>query len=194
MRINLDSNPKDACYGLRGILVRGLTTRTIYPMKTTSLAARYFSACLLIVFATSANSEELSPARSAIESTASKMREFSSKNDWPAWVGLFAEDSTFTNPIVSEPVVGRDAILKMAKEWPKIENVEQWRVIEGSRMVIGYRERGILEGGRTTSWYRGVQTVVFNSGGQIQEFETVFNVWDVIKAKLMFWTYENPEN
>ena len=103
------------------------------------------------MFATSANSEELSPSRSAIESTASKMQELSSKNDWPSWVGLFAEDSAFTNPIVSEPIIGRDAILKMAMEWPQIENVEQWRVIEGSRMVIGYRERGILEGGRTTS-------------------------------------------
>jgi hypothetical protein len=162
-------------------------------MKTASLAVKIFIAYLFIVFATSASSEELSPTRSAIEATASKMQEFSSTHNWPAWVGLFSEDATFTNPIVSEPVVGRDAILKMAVEWPQIENVEQWRVIEGSRMAIGYRERKILEGGRTTRWYRGVQTVVFNSSGQIQEFETVFNVWEVMKAYLMFWTYEKPE-
>ena len=160
-------------------------------MQITSLAGLYFSAYLLMAIAAPAHSEELIPSRQSIESTAGKMQEYSSMNNWPDWVGLFAEDATFINPFVSEPVKGRDEILKMAMGWPEIENVEQWRVIEGSRMVIGYRERGILEEGRTTSWYRGVQTVVFNSAGQVQEFETVFNAWDVIKAKLMFWTYEN---
>ena len=162
-------------------------------MKTASLAAGYFTACLFIAFATSATAEELIPTRSAIEATANKMREFSSTHNWPAWVELFAKDATFTNPIVSEPVVGREAILNMAQEWPQIENVEEWRVIDGSRMAMGYRERKIFEDGRTTRWYRGVQTVVFNTSSQVQEFETVMNVWDVVKAYLMFWTYENPE-
>ena len=41
-------------YGLRGILVGCLTKGRIYPMKATSLAARYFTACLFIVVANSA--------------------------------------------------------------------------------------------------------------------------------------------
>ena len=55
-------------------------------------------------------------------------------------------------------------------------------------------QRNLSDSDETLELLVELETEIADKEAQIQEFETIFNVWDVIKAKLMFWTYENPEN
>lgn len=85
-----------------------------------------------------------------IEATVAKMDEFSAAGDMRSWAGFFSGDATFTNSALPEPVIGRDAIIEMAGSWPRFKNELEWRIIEVSRMVIGWRERQLYEDGGTS--------------------------------------------
>lgn len=116
------------------------------------------------------------PSREIIDVTIAKMDEFSAAGDMQSWAGFFAEDATFNNSALPEPVVGRNAIVAMTGSWPRFENVLEWRVIEGSRMVIGWQERQLSEDGGTSDWYRGMSTFVFDADGHVKEYEGAFDL------------------
>jgi hypothetical protein len=121
-------------------------------------------------------------SREVIEATVAKMDQFSAAGDMRSWAGFFSDDATFTNSALPEPIVGRDAIIEMAGNWPGIENELEWRVIDGSRMVIGWRERQLLEDGVTSGWYRGMSTFVFDADAKVNEYEGVFDLVSVQAA------------
>jgi hypothetical protein len=64
----------------------------------------------------------------------------------------------------------------MAGSWPRFENELEWRVTEGSRMVIGWREHQLYEDDGVSGWYRGMSTFVFDGDGQVNEYEGVFDL------------------
>ena len=137
----------------------------------------------LMVLTTQVNAESDLPSRDVIDSTFAKMYRFGSVGDYESWVEFLAEDATFVNSALSEPIVGRAAILEAARMWPRIENVIEWKVTEGGRMAIAWRERQILESGKMSGWYRGFSSFVFNGNGEVQEYEGMFNLLS-IKAAL----------
>jgi hypothetical protein len=122
------------------------------------------------------------PSREAIEATVAKMDEFFAEGDMRSWAGFFSEGATFTNSALPEPVVGRDAIIAMTGHWPRFENEIEWRVIDGSRMVIGWREHQLYEDGGTSDWYRGMATFVFNENGEVEAYEGVFDLLSLQSA------------
>ncbi len=134
----------------------------------------------LLAIYTIAESE--SPQRAVIEATMAKMGKFAAENDYPAWAGFFAEDATFMNAALPEPVVGRAAIVELAGTWPPAESIIEWRVIDGARMAVGWRERRQLPDRKTSGWYRGMSTFVFNSSGEVQEYEEMFNLPAIMAA------------
>ena len=121
------------------------------------------------------------PDRQTIDATVDKLNEYWSADDMQAWAGLFSEDAKFENSWLGKPVMGRASIKQMASQWPKLENVREWQVIEGNRMVVGWRERAYQKSGAWGGWYRGMSTFVFNERGQIKDYEGVFNV-EAVKA------------
>lgn len=116
------------------------------------------------------------PSRQVIEATVAKMDGFSAAGDMRSWAGFFSGDAKFTNSALPEPVMGRDAIVEMAGNWPRFRNELEWRIIEGSRMVIGWREHQLYEDGGTSGWYRGMSTFVFDPYGNVKEYEGVFDL------------------
>lgn len=122
------------------------------------------------------------PGREAIDATVTKMDEYSAAGDMRSWAACFSEDATFTNSAMPEPVVGRDAIIAMTEHWPRFENQLEWRVIEGSRMVIGWREHQLYDEGETSDWYRGMSTFVFNDQGEVETYEGVFDLLSLQSA------------
>ena len=140
-------------------------------IKTTLVAV---IACLLI--SSHALSQADDPDRETIDAAVAQIDEYWSIGDMQSWVGMFAEDASFVNSAMTKPVVGRDAISKLASEWPEVENIREWRVIEGNRMAIGWRERGRKKDGQMGGWYRGMSTFVFDSDGLIKTYEGMFNM------------------
>ena len=120
--------------------------------------------------------------RAIIEQQNITMREHFLAGNIRAWADLFAADASFINSARPEPVLGREAIFKMAEQWPALENVIEWQAIDEFRLVIGWRERPLLDEGKTGGWYGGIATLVFNADGLIQEYEGVFNVLAVQAA------------
>jgi hypothetical protein len=137
----------------------------------------------LITLTTNVNAESEFPSRDVIDSTFTEMYRFGAVGDYESWVEFLAEDATFINSALREPIVGRAAILEAARTWPEIENVIEWKVIEGGRMAIAWRERQKLENGKMSGWYRGFSSFVFNGNGEVQEYEGMFNLLS-IKAAL----------
>jgi SnoaL-like protein len=111
-----------------------------------------------------------------------RMEEYSAAGDMRSWAGFFCENATFTNSALPEPVIGRDAIIAMTDHWPRIENEIEWRVIEGSRMVIGWRERQLFDEGGKSGWYRGISTFLFDADARVMEYEGVFDLLSVQAA------------
>lgn len=136
-----------------------------------SLTVAYLS----VLFVAAASAESEAPSREAIDATVAEMTRFSSANDYSSWAGLFAEDATFINAVMAEPKVGREAIVEYAGTWPPAETVVEWRVIEGNRMAMGWRERRALGEGKYSGWYRGFSTFTFNASGEVQAYEGMFN-------------------
>ncbi len=140
-------------------------------IKTTLVAV---IASLLI--STHALSQAGDPDRETIDAAVAQIDEYWSVGDMQSWVGMFAEDASFVNSAMTKPVVGRDAIGKLASQWPEVENIREWRVIEGNRMAIGWRERARKKDGQMGGWYRGMSTFVFDSNGLIKTYEGMFNM------------------
>jgi SnoaL-like domain len=111
-----------------------------------------------------------------IRDTIKKLDECSATGDMRSWAGCFSENASFTNSALEEPVVGRDAIIAMTDHWPRIKNEIEWRIIEGSRMAMGWREHQIFEDGGTSGWYRGISTFLFDADGNVKEYEGVFDL------------------
>ena len=126
------------------------------------------------------------------ESVVSQLREAMLAKDRQAWARMFSNEATFTNPTLSNPIVGCEAITKAAESWPPFEMVWEWSVKEGPRIAVGWRERFILKNGKVSRWYRGIFTVVVNADGEIQHYDSVFNFWDVLSARLKFWEHHHP--
>ena len=144
------------------------------------------SIIVLITFlmvSTFASAESAAPSKGAIYATLAKMGKFAAANDYRSWAGFFADDATFINSALEEPVVGRDAIVEFAGTWPPAESVIEWRVTENGRIAIGWRERRQVESGKMSGWYRGFSTFVFNGDGEVQAYEGMFNLLS-IKAAL----------
>ncbi len=141
-----------------------------------------FALFALLVVTTNSHAESDVPSRDLIVATNKKMASFSAAGDYRSWAGFFAEDATFTNSALPEPVVGREAIVEFAGTWPPAESVIEWRVIENGRMVIGWRERRPLDNGKTSGWYRGFSTFLFNAKGEVQEYEGMFNLVSIQAA------------
>jgi hypothetical protein len=137
----------------------------------------------MMALTTHVNAESKFPSRDVIDSTFTEMHRFGGVGDYDSWIEFLAEDATFFNSALQEPIVGRAAILEASKMWPRIENVIEWKVIEGERMAIAWRERQILENGRKSGWYRGFSSFVFNRDGEVQKYEGMFNLL-TIKAAL----------
>lgn len=131
--------------------------------------------CVLVLFTTIVRAESEVPSRATIDATLAKMGKFAEVNDYQSWAGFFAEDATFINSMMQEPAVGRDAIVELAGTWPAAQTDVQWRVIEGARMVMGWRERRPLENGKMSGWYTGFSSFVFNEKGEVQEYVGMFN-------------------
>ena len=141
----------------------------------------YVVALTLLLTSGYALAEADSPSRQTIDATVNKMEEYWTADDMQSWAGLFSEDAIFVNSWLGEPVIGRDSIKQMASQWPKLENVREWRVIEGDRMVVGWRERAYQKSGKWGGWYRGMSTFVFDQNGYVTAYEGVFNV-EAVKA------------
>lgn len=130
----------------------------------------------VMVLATYANADPEVPSREVIDETFTKMWSFAVAGDYDSWARFLAEDATFTNSSLPEPVVGRDAILELSRTWPQTDNIIEWKVIEGGRIAFAWHERLKLENGRWSDWYRGFSTYVFTSSGQVQSYEGMFNL------------------
>lgn len=136
--------------------------------------------CFLFTNFTSA--ESTAPSRASIEAKMAEMGKYAQANDYPTWASFFAEDATFFNAALTDPVVGRSAIVELAGTWPVAETEIEWRAIDGARVAIGWRERRQLEDGKTSGWYRGISTFLFNAEGEVQAYEGMFNLPSIMSA------------
>ena len=71
------------------------------------------------------------------------------------------------------PLEGREAIRGFAKNWPRVVNVEEWRVLEGDRFSIGWNERHF--DAEPDDVYRGISTFRFAPNGEILDYEGFFD-------------------
>ena len=119
--------------------------------------------------------------RSAIEAAFAEMRRLMEIGDLVTWADLFAEDGTFINSMLSEPICGREAMRSLAASWPKVDNRIEWVAIDGNRLVIGWNER---QGGMRADApaYRGFSTFVFNDDGLVASYEGMFDTAAVAAA------------
>jgi uncharacterized protein (TIGR02246 family) len=112
--------------------------------------------------------------RAKIEASFAESRRIVESGDWSGFAELFAENGTFVNPVLAEPLRGREAIRKMAESWPKVVNVSEWVVIDGDRLVVGWNERQqSVPADRAP--YRGISTFVFDDDGLVTSYEGMFD-------------------
>ena len=98
-----------------------------------------------------------------------------------AWLDLFAEDCRFRTAFTPEPVVGRDPLRRLVSAWPKVLNHQEWCVVEGNRIVVGWHER-LPSMAESVPSYRGISTLVVDDSGLIVEYEGVFDTAAVLAA------------
>ena len=112
--------------------------------------------------------------RAKIESAFAEFRRLNDSGDWSALADLFADDCTFINSALSEPIRGREALRSFAVQWPKVVNRPEWRAIDGNRLTVGWNER--QEGMRADApAYRGFSTFVFDDDGFVTSYEGMFD-------------------
>ena len=119
--------------------------------------------------------------RGKIEAAMSEFRQVFESGDWDRWADLFAEDGTFINSMLVEPIRGREALRKLAASWPQVVNRTEWAVIDGNRLVTGWNERQVGMR-RDAPAYRGFSTFVFNDDGLIASYEGMFDTAAVAAA------------
>jgi hypothetical protein len=112
--------------------------------------------------------------RSKIEAAYAEFRRLNDSGDWSRWADLFAEDATFINSALSEPIRGREALRRYVVQWPRVVNRPEWRAIDGNRLIVGWNER--QEGMRPDApAYRGISTFVFDDDGLVTSYEGMFD-------------------
>ena len=119
--------------------------------------------------------------RTLIEKTFAALRERTDEGDWNAWVELFAEDCTFLNSMLTEPIKGRAALRAFATAWPRVVNRPEWTAIEGDRLVVGWNERQETMADDAAP-YRGISTFVFGDDGLVRAYEGMFDTAAVAAA------------
>ena len=112
--------------------------------------------------------------KQCIEDIADKFWAYGRDNNWQALVNLFSEDATFINPLFSAAITGHKALTDLFSSMNDIHNIREWTVIDGHRLVIGWRERK-EDGVETRPWYRGISSFVINDDGLIQTYEAFFD-------------------
>lgn len=101
--------------------------------------------------------------------------------DTDSWLELFCEDCRFRTSFTPQAVVGRSELRALIASWPKVLNQEEWRVVEGNRLVLGWNER-LPSMKESTPSYRGISTLLLNDDGLILEYEGVFDTAAVVSA------------
>jgi len=120
--------------------------------------------------------------RGKIEAAYAEIRRLTEMGDWSAWADLFAEDGTYINSMLKEPICGREALRKFFVAWPsKVVNRPEWVVVDGNRLVVDWNERH-NEMRADAPAYRGFQTFVFNDDGLIASYECMFDTAAVAAA------------
>ena len=112
--------------------------------------------------------------RLTIEKAFEGMRADVDAGDWDAWVNRFAEDGTFVNSLLEEPIRGREALRAFAAHWPRVTNRPEWVVIDGERLVVGWNERQESMADDAPP-YRGISTFVFDADGLVKQYEGMFD-------------------
>jgi nuclear transport factor 2 (NTF2) superfamily protein len=119
--------------------------------------------------------------REDIEGILGMLQEHMASGDMAAWTALFSGDCEFRNSAMTEPVIGRTALLALAESWPRVDNQQEWHAIDGNRLVVGWNERqeSTKESARR---YRGFSTFVFDESGLISNYEGMFDTAAVFAA------------
>jgi len=119
--------------------------------------------------------------RAQIEGLFEKVKEANDQEDYSRFLELFADDCTFINSALSEPVRGRVALSRLVALWPRVVNQVEWWSIDGNRLTFGWNER--QQGMRPdTPAYRGFSTFVFNDDGLVATYEGMFDTAAVAAA------------
>jgi hypothetical protein len=117
--------------------------------------------------------------RGKIEAAYREIRRLTDSCDWNGWADLFAEDGTFINSTLEEPIRGRAALRSFAADWPStIVNRAEWVVVDGNRLVVAWNERQRDD----APAYRGFSTFVFNDDGLVESYEGMFDTAAVVAA------------
>jgi hypothetical protein len=112
--------------------------------------------------------------RAKIESRFTEIQKLVASSDWRGWADLFAEDGTFINSSLSEPIRGREALHRFVLQFPKVVDREEWRAIDGNRVAVGWNQRP--EGARAdVPLMRGFSTYVFDDDGLVASYEGMFD-------------------
>ena len=101
--------------------------------------------------------------------------------DTNAWLELFSEDCQFRTSFTPEPIVGREPLGTLVASWPKVLNRQEWCVVEGNRLVLGWSER-LCSMKESAPSYRGISTLVLNDAGLIVGYDGVFDTAAVAAA------------
>lgn len=112
--------------------------------------------------------------RDRVEATYARVRSAMDANDWDAFVDQFAEDATFVNSVLPEPIRGREALRAFARHWPRVVNRPEWMVIEGNRLAVGWNERQETMPPEMPP-YRGISTFEFDDAGRVRAYEGIFD-------------------
>jgi hypothetical protein len=112
--------------------------------------------------------------RARIESAHAEFRKITDSGDWSGFADLFAEEGTFVNSLLAEPIRGREAIRAFAAHWPVVVNHAEWVVIDGNRLAVGWNERQQAMPDDAPP-YRGISTFVFDDDGLVASYEGMFD-------------------
>lgn len=119
--------------------------------------------------------------RDRIMTAAQAFHDRLANGDTDSWLELFAESFRFKTSFTPEPIHERDQLRDLVASWPKVQNREEWSVVEGNRLVLGWNER-LPSMKESTPSYRGISTLVFDETGLIVEYEGVFDTTAVAAA------------
>lgn len=120
-------------------------------------------------------------SREEIGAIAEAFHDRLSRGDTDSWLELLSEDCRFVTGFMPEPIVGRSAPRTLIASWRKVLNQEEWRVVEGNRVVVGWNER-VPSMKESTPSYRGISTIVLNDAELVVEYDGVFDTAAVIAA------------
>lgn len=116
------------------------------------------------------------PGRAQILKTYRESQRAFAVRDLDAIMATFAEDITFTNSALAQPIRGREALRAALAPRSGGINGEEWLVVEGNRLVTGWNEQPRTPPGTTPApVFRGISTFVFDDEGLILHYEGVFD-------------------